>query len=275
MTFLISLIVFILGAVIGSFISVIIYRIKHNKKGIIFSRSYCPHCQKKLKYHHLIPIFSFAFLRGKCAYCGEKISSHYLFLELFTAIVFVLTFLNWNFLVAIPSVVDPRLIDYSIDWKIFEFFTFYLIEISILIGIFFYDLMYKEIPDRLSLTGIGVAIAAGLVLGTPSALDMLLGGIAICAFFFLQFLISKGKWIGGGDLRLGALMGVLLGLKMGILALILSYLIGTLFTLPLLITKKLNRKSAIPFGPFLVTATLITLFIGEEILNWYFYTLLT
>ncbi len=233
----------------------------------------CPHCKKKIKAKHLIPLLSFLFLRGKCAYCGKKISRHYFVLELITGLAFLTAFFQWNFLEIIPSTVDPLFLNYAIDWKIFETFIFYIIEFTFLVTIFFYDLMYKEIPDRLSLPAIVIAIAGGLLLGMPP-LEMLYGGVLIFAFFALQFLLSRGKWLGGGDIRLGALMGILLGWKLGLIALILSYVLGALVSIILLLQKKVTRKTAIPFGPFMVIGIITAIFFGNEILSWYLNTLI-
>ncbi len=269
MNLFVATIVFILGASLGSFLSVVIYRIHSKKKGIILSRSICPHCKKELKWRHLIPVFSWMLLRGKCAYCSKKISSHYTMLEITMGLAFLAVFLNWNFLQVAPSLANPEFLNYSIDWHVFEKFVFYAIETFLLIGIFFYDLLYRQIPDRFSLPAIGVAIAGGLVFGEPSSIDMLIGGGGIFAFFLLQYLLSKGKWIGGGDLRLGALMGILLGWEKGILALVLSYLIGSVFSLALLVQKKATGKTKIAFGPFLVLGIAITIFYGDIILDYY------
>jgi prepilin signal peptidase PulO-like enzyme (type II secretory pathway) len=274
MTLLIATIIFILGTAIGSFLSVIIYRIHKNKKGIIASRSICPSCKKKLKARHLVPVFSWLFLRGKCAYCREKISSHYLILELATGLLFLSAFLTWNFIEIIPSTIDPTFLNYEINWKIFEIFIFYIIVFTFLIAIFFYDLMYRKIPDKISLPAIAIAIAGGLILKTTPALSMLIGGFGLFAFFALQLIISKGKWIGGGDLRLGALMGVLLGWQLGLVALIIAYFLGSIVSIILLIQKKATRKTAIPFGPFLIIGIFIAIFYGKQILEWYLSTLM-
>lgn len=274
MTTITAIIIGIFGAAIGSFLSVLLYRVENNrskkkKMGIIFSRSVCPHCKKKLKWRHLVPVLSWVFLRGKCGYCGKKVSIHYLALEILTATLFVITFFNFNFLQIIPSTVDPEFLNYAIDWKIFEIFIFYIIEFSFLITIFFYDLMHKEIPDRFSLPAIAIAIAGGLTLGFPIWTSMLLGGVGLSAFFALQFILSKGTWIGGGDIRLGALMGILVGWEKGLLALVIAYIIGALISIILLLTNKVTRKSTIPFGPFLVGSTILTIFFGDFLLNWY------
>lgn len=274
MNLLTATIVFILGTAVGSFLSVVIYRLKTNTKGVISGHSYCPYCKKKLKWRHLIPVLSWLFLQGKCGYCGKKISVHYLMLEILTGLLFLFTFSTWNFIQITPSIINPDFLNYSINWEIFEKFTFYIVEFSFLIAIFFYDLMHKEIPDQLSLPAIVIAAAGGLTLGIPTALNMLIGGAAIFTFFLLQFLISRGKWIGGGDIRLGAFMGIFLGWEKGLLALVLAYLIGGAFSLFLLASKKINRKSTIPFGPFMITGILIVVFFGERILDWYFNSML-
>lgn len=270
MSLLTSSLIFIIGAAIGSFLSVVTYRLKHNKKGIILSRSVCTSCKKPLKWHHLIPIVSWAFLRGKCAYCGKKISVRYVLLEITTALVFLFTFLHWNFIISIPSTVDPTFFTYQIDWKIFEIFLFYVVQFSFLIAIFFYDLMYKEIPDKFSIPAIALAILGGFLFTFPTPFSMLIGAVGISSFFAAQFFLSKGKWVGGGDLRLGFLMGALLGWEKGLLALALSYILGGIIGVILLASKKVTRKTAVPFGPFLIIGLLTALFFGDQIINWYF-----
>lgn len=273
MTLFAALLIFILGTAIGSFLSVAIYRLHHHEKGIIFSRSICPACKKKLKWRHLIPIFSWIFLGGRCAYCGKKISVHYFLLEIVTGLTFLTVFLNWNFLEGAGSLINPEFISYSINWQTFEIFLFYLLIFTFLIAIFFHDLLYKEIPDHFSLPAVGVAIAGGLIFGTPVAFDMILGLILISGFFLLQFLISKGKWIGGGDIRLGALIGILLGWEQGLMVLVLAYFVGAIVSILLLMSGKAHRKTAIALGPFLIIATTVAIFWGQQMMDWYFNTL--
>ncbi len=283
MNLLTSIIIFVLGTAVGSFLSVVIYRIQAEEKGIFMGRSICPACKKKLKWRHLFPILSWLFLRGKCAYCGKKISAHYLILELLTGLIFLAGFQQWNFITTIystNSITSSYLMQsYIIDWDMLETLLFYLVEFSFMIAILFYDLMHKEIPDQLSLPAIAIAII-GLFFfnfSTETAISMLTGGGMIFLFFLSQFIFSKGKWIGGGDLRLGALMGILLstsgqfsGWMHGILGLVIAYLLGGIISLILLAQKKIHRKSTIAFGPFLVTSTIIVIFYGDQILDWYF-----
>lgn len=266
---LVIVLVIVLGASIGSFLSAVIYRIK-NKKKFVMARSICPGCKKKIKARHLVPIISWLILKGKCAYCNKKISPHYFFLELITASIFLALFFKWNFIDASISSVSPEILNYQFNWHLFSIFSFYVVEFTFLIGIFFYDLLYKEIPDGFSLPAIVIAIIGGLYFQFVSPISMLLGGSSILLFFLLQFLISKGAWIGGGDLRLGLLMGILLGLEQGLLALISGYTVGAIFSIYLLANAKVNRKTQIPFGPFLVIGIVISLFYGMEIMDFYF-----
>lgn len=274
MTLFAAIIIFILGAAIGSFLSVVVYRMDKSEKGILLSRSMCTACKKHIKWRHLIPIFSWIFLKGKCAYCGNRISFHYLALELLTGLLFLLAFFQWNFVQGTAILTDPTFLQYTIDWQTFQIFLFYIIELGFLMAIFFYDLLHQEIPDKLSLPAIAIAVVGGLIFQNPAPFNMLIGGGSIFAFFLLQFILSRGIWIGGGDLRLGALIGILLGWELGILAVVTAYLVGALFALYLLIRKKVTRKSAIPFGPFLVFGAVVSLFWGAKILDWYFTHLL-
>ena len=229
----------------------------------------CPYCKKPLKWKHMVPIFSYLVLGGKCAYCRKRISSHYVLLEILTAALFVIVFLNFNFITTVGSSVDPSVFSYSIDFNVFELFIFYLIEAGLMMGIFFYDLLYKEIPDVLSLPAIAVGFLGALLFGTPELQSLGIAVLIIVVFFGGQILLSKGHWLGGGDLRLGVLLAVLLGAKLLILALVLSYVLGSIVSLVLLACKKATRKTAIPFGPFLITGGLISLFIVEKIVTMY------
>ncbi len=270
MELLVATLVFIFGACIGSFLSATIYRLK-NKKTKFVSRSMCPACKKKLKPAHLFPVLSFLFLRGRCAYCENKISIHYFLLEILTGLTFLILLFKFNFVqILLPSGGGINFAKYFVDFETLNVFIFWAIEFSLLIGIFFYDLLYKEIPDSFSLPAISIAILGGLLMQSLTWTSMLFGALSIFGFFLLQFLLSKGTWLGAGDLRLGILMGVLLGLEQGLLALVLAYFIGAAFSMYLLARAKVNRKSQIAFGPFLVIGIYLSFFYGEQILDFYF-----
>ncbi len=238
------------GLVFGSFSSVIIHRLHSQKKGILFGRSFCPHCSKQLEAKDLIPILSYLLNRGKCRFCKKKISAFYPILELSMASIFLLTSIlvgteNWIQLI------------------------FYLFISFIFIILTFYDFLYKEIPDQISLPAIIITILFAVIDQSFSTKNLIIGILIPTLFFGSLFFSSKGRWLGGGDIRIGALMGALVGFPMILTVLFFAYLSGSVFSLFGLIIKKFNRKTQIPFAPFLLLGTYITLFWGKDIMTWY------
>ncbi|HCW31995.1 MAG: type IV prepilin leader peptidase PilD, leader peptidase (prepilin peptidase) / N-methyltransferase [Candidatus Peregrinibacteria bacterium GW2011_GWE2_39_6] len=240
------LFLFILGLLLGSFLSVLIYRLHTGETGIILGRSFCPHCNHRLSAKDLVPLISYLIQGGKCRYCKKKIPWHYPVLELSTGLVFVTMALSG-----------------------FQPLTLFLFFSLVLVFIFFYDFLYLEIPDEIMLPSIFIALVSTFYPTTVSFTNGLLGAVIISVFFLLQILISKGRWLGGGDLRIGAFIGFILGWKLILVALFMAYLIGAIISLTLIATRRLNRKSMIAFGPFLVLGTFIALFWGETMINWY------
>lgn len=262
---LIAFLIFFLGSAIGSFISVLNYRIKKKEKGIILGHSKCPHCKKNLKWYDLIPLFSYIFLRGKCRLCKKKIEIRYFFLELITGLVFVAVFLKYPFIIE-PSVFSiTPILDL---WTLFSF-IYHAIIGAILIAIFFYDLDTKQIPDLfLIVLGI-ITVSGGIILYQNDILNVLLA-VGIALFFFGgQIVVSKGEWLGEGDFYLSLSMAILLGWQLFILFIVATYFIGAAASIPLLITKSAKLKSAIPFAPFMITGYLITFFFGNQLIEWY------
>jgi len=244
---------FIFGSIFGSFISVLIYRIHSKEKGIVFGRSFCPHCKVQLKSYDMIPLLSYIFLKGRCRSCNAKISIHYFLLELLTAIIFSLTFLHFNFL-------ETQELTLSI---------FMLVIYSLSISLSFYDIKYLSVPLQLSIPFIVLAgLGSYFILGLPIQ-SIIIGGIIGKGFFWIQHKISKGKWVGIGDSDLGLGIGLFLGWKMLLVSLLLSYILASIISIALLISKKATPKSKIAFGPFLLLAFYITTLYGQEILNWY------
>jgi len=236
----------ILGLIVGSFLSMLIPRLHDGKKGIVVGRSECPHCHHTLGALDLIPLLSYCFLRGHCRHCKAPISAWYPLTELATALLFGALFLhegNWlNFLWLAPL-------------------------FAVLLFIFFYDLRYKEIHDGVMLPGIVWALLASWQIGD---LKMSLIGAAIAVIFFgTQYLLSKGKWIGSGDIRIGAFIGIILGWQGTLIGLFLSYILGSVIGIAMLATGKATAKTAVPLGPFLVLGTLLTFFWGDPLLQFY------
>ncbi|MBU1131360.1 prepilin peptidase [Patescibacteria group bacterium] len=242
---------FIFGLIIGSFLNAVIYRLKSGEN-IVSERSKCPHCRHLLAVKDLVPVLSFIFLRAKCRYCHKKISWQYPLVELATALIFILGYLK-----------------YQNEFPVLNFqFLVFLVFSCFLIIIFVYDLKHYLIVDKVSLPAFFIALLINLLLGHP-LFNLLLASILVAGFFFFQLVLSKGKWIGGGDVRLGLVMGAMLGWPQALIALFLAYISGSIIGLVLIMAKKKEWHSQIPFGTFLSAATLITLLFGQQILEWY------
>ncbi len=256
--------IFILGLLIGSFLNCLIWRLHTGES--MMERSHCPKCKKQIVWYDNIPLLSFLFLRGKCRHCGKKISWQYPIVELVTAILFVLALRielgirNYGLWFFSDSIIHNSrfIIQLFRDW----FF------ISVMIVVFIYDLRWYLILDRVVLPAAILMLIFNLYLGTNWQ-NLLVSGIIGSSFFLIQFVISKGKWIGGGDIRLGLLMGFGLGWPKIVLAIFLAYLIGSIIGIFLMAAKKKKWGSQIPLGTFLSVAAIITLFWGDKILNWY------
>jgi prepilin signal peptidase PulO-like enzyme (type II secretory pathway) len=241
----VACLVFLLGICIGSFLNVVILRTESGSS--IGGRSRCVKCAATLRPIDLIPVVSFLMLRGKCRSCGVKISIQYPLVELSTGLLFLLAFVSFPF-----SPYLARL----------------LVFIPFLVVIFVYDLRYQLILDRFTLPAMIVAFVLNVWIGR-SPTDLLIGAALLAGFFGAQFAVSKGKWIGGGDIRMGALMGLMLGWQQALGALFVAYVLGALVSVGLLATKKAKMDTHVPFGTFLVLGTLVMLFYGQSLISWY------
>lgn len=247
--FVFYLIIFLFGLTVGSFLNCVIYRLE-KKESFLRGRSYCPNCKHQLSWQDLIPLLSFLELRGKCRYCKQRISWLYPLIELATGILFVSVFH-----IALPNLL---------------FSIFYFLFSSFLIIIFVYDLKYYIIPDKVIYPAVLVAFLYNLLYSRFYILDSIYSAFGASLFFLSIFLISRGKWLGFGDVKLALFMGLFLGFPNILVALFLAFFIGAIIGLGLIIAGKKNLKSEVPFGPFLVTGTLIALFFGSRIINFYF-----
>lgn len=263
MTVIISILVFILGLSFGSFLSVVVHRLQNNEKGIILGRSRCPHCKKNLKNVDLIPLFSYLFLKGKCRFCKNKISYDYFFLELITGLWATLTFIKFNFI----------FMGEFLPWTFLQFVIYFIFGLFF-IAIFFADIAKMEIPNLLLYPFLGFALIGSLIMG-KTLLDMVIAAMIALIFFGGQIYLSKGKWLGEGDLYLGIAMALIFGWQQFLLAICLTYLIGSILSIGLMIGKKAKAKTQIPFAPFMVMGSVITIFLGQQILNWYIQILIT
>ncbi len=263
---------FVVGAVIGSFLNVVIERF-HAGGSLLWPPSQCPKCRQRLGWVDLFPIISFIFLRGRCRYCQQKISWQYPAVELATGLLFALAAY-----ISIRNNSFP-IVAYDLDSSCF--FSWlpvcgnFLLEllrdwlaIFFLVVIFVYDLKWRVILDRVALPALAVIFILNLLLGY-SPINLAAAALVGFGFFASQYLISRGRWIGGGDLRVGALLGVLLGWPQIILGIFLAYIVGAAISIMLVIAKGKKLNSEIPFAVFLAPAALITLWLGGRIISWY------
>ncbi len=242
---MIYILLFILGLVVGSFLNCVIFRLEEGKS-FLKGRSFCPFCGKVLGFWDLIPLLSFLFLRGRCRYCKKRISRQYPLVELFVGIIFVLVFRYFG---------------------LGEFF-FLLLSSCFLVIIFVFDLKRYIIPDRIIYPAVLIAFFYRLFFDYGSW-HYFLSGLGAGFFFLLIVLVSKGKWMGVGDIKLALFMGFLLGYPNILTALFLAFLIGAIIGVGLVLAKKKGMKSEVPFGPFLVLGTFLALFWGPLIIEWY------
>lgn len=289
MFFGIDIIIFLLGLGVGSFLNSLIYRLHSGlslfKANGFWARSFCPKCQHQLSWLDLIPVLSFVLLKGKCRYCSQSISIQYPLIELATAFLF-LAILHFQ----IP-VFDLSAINLT-GFVLWIFYIFYLLLItSALIVIFVFDLKYYLIPDEVIYISTFFIFLNRLLQtfsleyktkfwanfefkildsGWQSSLvDPLIVAFLSSLFFFLIFVISQGRWMGFGDVKLAFLMGFFLGFPKIIVALFFAFWFGAGIGLIFVLLKKKTMKSEIPFGPFLVLGTILALFWSQPIVNWY------
>lgn len=243
-----SFIIFLFGAIVGSFLNVCVYRLPR-EKSIVFPRSFCPSCEKPIKFYDNIPIISYLYLMGKCRHCGARFSVKYPIVEFITAALFTLLYIITGLTVELPVM---------------------LLFVSILIVISFIDLEFQIIPDILSLGGIVVGFLLSLVRTDFGMLDSIYGiflggGILFAIACGYQFL-RKREGMGGGDIKLLGMIGAFCGFKGVIFSLMSGSLIGTIVGVPLMFIKGKGTGYAIPFGPFLSLGALIFVFAGDRII---------
>jgi prepilin signal peptidase PulO-like enzyme (type II secretory pathway) len=264
--------IFIFGLIIGSFLNCLVWRL-HEGEGM-WNRSYCPKCRDQIAWYDNIPVFSFIFLGGRCRHCSKPISWQYPIVELVTGILFVLAFLNnesrimsygASFFSEMDNLSAVILNSKFLILNLRDWFV-----IAVMIVIFIYDFRWYLILDEVSLPACSAVLIFNLFLGI-NWLTLLISALVGGGFFLLQFVVSRGKWIGGGDIRLGLLMGLSLGrLDYLLLAILLAYFIGSFVGLGLIIFGRKKWDSQIPLGVFLSISTIFVIFWGEKIINWYF-----
>ena len=261
MSFIFYPFIFILGLFIGSFLNCVIYRLEKNQS-FVKGRSYCPHCRHNLSWQDLVPILSFLLLKGKCRYCSEKISIQYPLVEISTALLFLMVF-NSQFTV-------------FNEFLVFSFqeiisFSYLLACASLLLVIFVFDLKHFIIPDRIIFSLIAIVFLYRIFTFSSFGgfIAPILSAFGASAFFLVMFLISDGKWMGFGDVKLAFFMGLFLGWPNILVGLFFAFAIGAIIGIGLILAEKKTLKSKIPFGPFLIAGVFTAFFWGGGIINWY------
>jgi len=242
--FLNSFLIFILGACLGSFSNVCIYRLPKNKQ-IVSGRSFCPRCKKKINWFDNLPLISFLILNGKCRKCKKVISLRYFIVEIATGIIFLLIYLNYNDLSTI---------------------IFLSVLSLIYIIIFFIDLENFIIPDSLNFSVMAIALFKNFLPNfntsfiheiNQSIIGGMVGYLSIWLIIYLYKVIKKIDGMGLGDAKLMAGIGLLFGWQSIPFVLFVSSILGLIFVVPSLIKKEKTMRTEIPFGPFIILACLI------------------
>lgn len=275
------MIIFVLtvfGLCFGSFINALVWRIyllesnknnsKHKRKrspkdySVIHGRSMCVYCEHDLSWKDLIPVFSWVSLSGRCRYCGHRISWQYPAVELVTALLFIASYIAW-----------PEKIDFNfLSIFIFASWIFTLIG---LVSLIVYDLKWMILPNKIVYPLIFLNIFTFFIeylqnASTNTLINFIFSVVVASGIFWLIFQLSNGQWIGGGDVKLGILIGVLVADPYkAFMIIFLASTLGSLYSMPGVFLNKFDGKSKIPFGPFLIVATIVVYFYGSLAIEWY------
>lgn len=246
-----DVLIFILGLIVGSFSNVCIYRIPRNES-IIYPASHCPKCRSNISPKDNIPLLSYVLLKGRCRNCKSKIFIQYPIVELITGLIYLIIYLIYG--VCIQTLI-------------------YIVLASALIVVAFIDLNEQIVPDVISLPGIVIGFIISFFVPyisfLNSGLGVVAGGGIILIIGLAGSVIFKKEAMGGGDVKLAAMIGAFLGWRYIVISLFLGFFLGALAGIFLIISKIKSREDVVPFGPFIVLGSFITLLWGEKILRWY------
>jgi prepilin signal peptidase PulO-like enzyme (type II secretory pathway) len=266
----------VFGLCLGSFVNALVWRVYEQEQesakkkpskpylkslSIARGRSMCPHCKHELGAKDLLPVLSWLSVGGKCRYCHKSISIQYPLVELTVASLFVASYVWW------PSPLAGQ------EWLVF---VLWLLLLPGLMALLVYDVRWYLLPNRIMAPM--AAIAGCMALATVftaskplvALLEVVLAVTVGGGIFYVLFQVSEGRWIGGGDVKLGWLIGLIVATPArSLLFIFLAAILGTIISLPLLASKRLKPTSVIPFGPFLIAAAVIVVLFGNDILRWY------
>ncbi|HSH55660.1 MAG TPA: prepilin peptidase [Candidatus Limnocylindrales bacterium] len=276
---ILTLIVF--GLCLGSFVNALVWRLykqmeleeagpvkkvahkqklSHEELSIAKGRSMCSHCHHPLAAKDLVPVLSYLSLGGTCRYCRKPIADTPS-AELLTPLLFVVSYVAWP---------------YGLTDKGLVLFIFWLVFLVGFVALTIYDFKWYLLPDKIVFPLIGLAVLQVLVVavlyggGLPTVIHAVLGVAVGSGLFYVLFQVSDGRWIGGGDVKLGIVLGLLAGsASKAFLVIFIASLLGTLIAVPLLAVGKASRTSHLPFGPFLLAGLFVTVLFGDRLVGWY------
>lgn len=254
MTTILYFVIFMFGAAVFSFLNVVVYRLPR-KLDYVKGRSACPNCGNELKWYHMIPVFSYLFLRGKCGFCKAKISFRYTLFELMGGVFAVFSFFYYT---------GNIKFDYTALLRALLMFAF----LGALTVIAFIDADTMEIPNGLIIAVAIIGLISILLFPEIGLLDRGIGIVCVSVPFLLLALVIEGAF-GGGDIKLVAATGLLLGWKLNLVGLFFALLTGGAYGIYLLAAKKKGRKDHFAFGPFLCFGMAASAFFGDAVLGWY------
>jgi leader peptidase (prepilin peptidase) / N-methyltransferase len=249
---IIFFIVFVFGACIGSFLNVCIYRIPA-ARSIVRPRSSCPECNSTIRFYDNIPILSYLWLRGKCRDCGTEFSARYPVIEFITGLLACACFIKFGL---------------SIEAAVYFCFIAALVVIS------FIDIDHQIVPDSISLPGIPVGLISSFILPSihfkEALIGVFLGGGVLYFIAWGYQLITGKEGMGGGDIKLLAMIGAFIGWKGVLIVIFISSAAGAFIGIVLMLVANKTLKYAVPFGPFLSLGAVVYILLGPEIIQWYY-----
>jgi prepilin signal peptidase PulO-like enzyme (type II secretory pathway) len=263
MEILLGIIIFVFGLSFGSFVNMLVYRTAVRYKLISKSkflisnkdRSFCDYCGKQLSWYENVPVFSWLILKGKTKCCHKKLPVSYPVTELITGLLLIL---NFQFLIS-------NFQNFNL-----QFFLIGLISSIIVVLLMFsavFDWKYMILPDFSTIILIIIAFL-GVVFDEPNIIPYLLSALLSSGFLLILNLITKGKGMGMGDVKFAIFMGLFLGYPKIIVAFYVAFIVGAIYGLGLMVFKKANKKSQVPFGPFLILGTLVAWWWGNLIIKF-------
>jgi leader peptidase (prepilin peptidase)/N-methyltransferase len=249
--FLFAAVAFIFGVIVGSFLNVCICRLPKDES-IVSPPSHCPDCSYQIRWYDNIPVISYILLRGKCRGCGAHISFQYPLVELLNGVLTLFLFLRYG-----PSLAFAALFLFC----------------SALVVITFIDIEHQIIPDEISISGIAVGFVLSFFLKghswQNSLLGILLGGGSLLLVAYAYQRLTGKEGMGGGDIKLLAMMGAFLGWKAVPFIIFTGSLVGSVIGVSIMLIQKKDTKLAIPFGPYLAFGAVLYIFYGKSLIRWY------